>query len=144
MVKGVINEVKDVHDWINVNRMHKKGVKIKQIARQLKMSKNTVKKLLKQKSEPRYQRTVFKTKIDQHKDQIKTWFLENDFIGTRIFEELVKLDYKGSINPVYRYLKTLKEEKNQISKKATDRAETPPGDQAQFDWFHIQWSLVMK
>lgn len=98
------------------------------------MSRNTVKKLLKQQTEPRYKRTLIKTKIDIYKDQISAWFLENDFIGTRIYEELVKLGYQGGINPIYRYLKTLKEEKNKVSKKATVRIETPLGDQAQFDW----------
>jgi transposase len=126
--------VKDVHDWININRLHKKGVKIKQIARQLKISKNTVKRLLGKKDEPKYKRSVYKTKIDSYKEQVKVWFVENDFIATRIFNELQTIGYKGSINPLYRYLKTLKSKKDEISKKATDRIETPPGEQAQFDW----------
>lgn len=123
-----------MHEWVNVNRMYKRGVEIKQIARQLKMSKNTVKKLLKTKMEPKYKRATYPTKIDSFKEQIKTWFIEDDFIATRIFNELQKLDYNGSINPIYRYLKTLKSKKNEISKKATVRIETPPGEQAQFDW----------
>ena len=36
-------EVRDVQDWIAVKRLFKRGVKIKQIVKQLKMSKNTVK-----------------------------------------------------------------------------------------------------
>lgn len=129
-------EVKDVHDWIAVKRLFKKGVKIKQIARQLKMSKNTVKKLLKQESEPQYQRQKYPTKIDPYKEQIQTWYIspEYDFIGTRIFKELKKIGYQGSSGPVYRYLRTLKEQKREISRKATKRVETPVGDQAQFDW----------
>lgn len=59
---------------------------------------------------------------------------EYNFIGTRIFNELKKLGYTGSIGPVYRFLKTLNEEKREISKKATMRFETPLGEQAQFDW----------
>ena len=126
--------MKDVHDWININRLHKKGVKIKQIARQLKISKNTVKRLLGRKDEPKYKRAIYTTKLDSYKEQVKVWFIENDFIATRIFNELQKIGYNGSINPLYRYLKTLKSKKNEISKKATDRIETPPGEQAQFDW----------
>lgn len=128
--------MKDVHDWIAVKRLHKNGVKIKQIARQLKMSKNTVKKLLKQESEPEYQRRHYPTKIDKYKDQIATWYLspEYDYIGTRIFKELKKFGYQGSEGPIYRYLRTLKEEKREVSKKATVRFETPVGDQSQYDW----------
>ena len=59
---------------------------------------------------------------------------EYNFIGTRIFNELKKLGYTGSIGPIYRFLKTLNEEKREISRKATIRFETPLGEQAQFDW----------
>ena len=133
---GGIKEVKDVQDWIAVKRLFKRGAKIKQIAKQLKMSKNTVKALLRLEAEPKYERTVNVSKIDPFKDQIRSWFLgpEYDFIGTRIYKELLKIGYSGSITPLYRFLKTLKDEKKDVSKKATVRIETPPGDQAQFDW----------
>ena len=129
-------EVKDVQDWIAVKRLFKRGVKIKQIAKQLKMSKNTVKKLLKSENEPKYERKLYISIIDPYAENIRTWFLdpEYNFIGTRIFNELKKLGYTGSIGPVYRFLKTLNEVKKDISKKATMRFETPLGEQAQFDW----------
>ncbi len=97
--------------------MFKSGVKINQIAKRMKMSGNTVKKLLKQQSEPEYKRIHIRTKIDSYKDRIKVWFLEDGFIGTRIYEELVKIGYTGSINPIYRYLKTLKDEKTKYQRK---------------------------
>ena len=122
-----------MHDWIKVKRQFKKGVKIKQIAKQMKMSKNMVKRLLNLDEEPKYQR-VSKTKIDPYKDKIKEWYLEDGFIGTRIHEELRKIGYTGGINPIYRYLRQLKGEKTKISSKATIRFETPAGEQAQFDW----------
>lgn len=133
---GGIKEVKDVQDWIAAKRLFKRGVKIKQIAKQLKMSKNTVKNLIQQESEPKYKRNVYISVIDPYKEQIRTWFLspEYDFIGTRIFNELKRMGYTGSSGPIYRYLKTLKDQKRDISRKATVRIETPPGDQAQFDW----------
>lgn len=116
--------------------MHNKGVPIKQIARELNMSKNTVKSLIKKEDEPKYSRAVSSTSIDQYKDKIREWYLDKRYayIGTRIYSELCKRGYKGSINPIYRYLETLNEEKILISKRATVRFETPPGDQAQFDW----------
>jgi transposase len=59
----------------------------------------------------------------------------NNFNGTRIFRELEKRGYTGSIGPVYRYLAIIDEDtEGHISSKATVRIETPPGDQAQFDW----------
>jgi transposase len=136
--------VKDVKDWYTVKNMHNKGVPIKQIARELNMSKNTVKSLIKKEDEPRYSRSVSKTSIDDYKDKIREWYLDKQYayIGTRIFNELCKLGYQGSINPVYRYLETLNEEKVLISKRATVRFETPPGDQAQFDWGEYQMFIA--
>ena len=128
--------MKDLRDWFTVNQLYQKGVPIKQIAKTLEMSKNTVKRLIKLEEPPKYIRETTVTKIDCYKDKIRMWYLnENyDFNGTRIFNELCKLGYKGSMSPIYRFLEVLDEEKNAISKKATRRIETPPGDQAQFDW----------
>jgi transposase len=130
--------VKDLHDWINVKRLYKQGVKIKQIAVRLNMSKNTVKNLLKKAEAPKYERRAAKTKVDPYKDKIKEWHLEDSFIGTRIYEELQKIGYTGGINPVYRYLRQLEDEKRQFPLNATSRFETPAGEQAQFDWSPYQ------
>ncbi len=125
-----------MQDWIAVKRLYRSGMKIKTIARQLGMSKNTVKRLIKLEEEPQYIRVVNTTKIDGYKDQIRRWYLEPEFnfIGTRIFRELKSLGYTGSMGPVYRFLNILKDEKRKINSSATDRIETPLGDQAQFDW----------
>lgn len=130
--------MKDVRDWITVKTMYKKGIPIRQIARDLKMSRNTVKRLIKYEEEPKYKKRNYTTTIDKYLDQIQVWYLnlEYNFIGTRIYRELKKLGYEGSISPIYRYLHTLKDKKNNISLKATKRIETPLGDQAQFDWAH--------
>ncbi len=125
-----------MHDWEAVMRLYRAGVPKKQIAKSLKISRNTVKSLLKKKNPPKYERMYYPTKVDDYKDQIREWYLnpKYDFIGTRIHRELKSMGYEGSINPIYRYLLTLKEEKHEVSKKATIRIETPYGDQAQFDW----------
>ena len=100
------------------------------------MSRNTVRKLIRLKEEPKYSRNHYETKVDKYKDDINMWYLDPlyNFNRTRIFRELTKKGYTGSIGPVYRYLNTLKEERIKISSKATIRIETLFGDQAQFDW----------
>lgn len=125
-----------MQDWIAVKRLYKNGVKKQQIAKQLHMSRNTVKRLLKAKEEPSYTRNVYRSKVDSYQELITEWYLspEYSYIGTRIYRELKKLGYTGSINPVYRFLKKLDGEKHKINPKATQRIETPPGEQAQFDW----------
>lgn len=138
--------MKDLRDWHTVKNMYNKGVPIKQIARDLKMSKNTVKSLIKKEEEPKYTREIRTTKIDEFKDDIRKWYLEKEysFNGTRIYNELCKLGYSGTINPIYRYLSSLNDERILISKRASQRFETPPGDQAQFDWGEYEVYLAGK
>lgn len=128
--------MKNLQDWYKVKEMHRNGVSIKKIARDLGMSKNTVKRLIKLDEEPKYKRALIPTKVDDYKDIIRSWYLdkEYDFNGTRIYRELCKKGYEGGINPIYRFLTQLDGEKAIINRKATVRYETPPGDQAQFDW----------
>lgn len=135
--------MKDVQDWIAVKRLFKNGVKKKKIAEQLGMSRNTVKNLIKSDEEPRYSREHYASKVDPYKKLIREWYLnpKYSYIGTRIFRELKKLGYTNSISPIYRFLKELDGEKQLISKKATVRIETPPGEQAQFDW--AEYNMVI-
>ncbi|GAA0679083.1 IS21 family transposase [Clostridium cadaveris] len=136
--------MKDVKDWITVKTMHRKGIPIRQIARELKISRNTVKRLIQFEEEPKYKKRDYSTKVDDYLEKIKIWYLdpEYNFIGTRIYRELKKLGYNGSISPVYRYLNTLKEDKSNLPLKATKRIETPLGDQAQFDWAHYIMNIA--
>lgn len=129
-------EVKDLVDWASVNRLYKKDPNISKIARDTGFSRNTIRKLINMKEEPKYERTTYATKVDPFKDQIKEWYLSPVFAynGTRIIRELRKQGYTGSTSPVYRYLKTLGTHTSKISPKATVRIETPYGEQAQFDW----------
>ncbi|WP_352419794.1 IS21 family transposase [Proteiniborus sp.] len=132
--------MKNLREWAAVQELHKRKVPILRIAKQLKMSRNTVKKLIKLKEEPKYTRNHYPSKIESYMNQILIWRTspEYDFNGTRIFRELVRRGYDGSINPIYRALKKIDEEKTEISRDATVRIETPPGDQAQYDWSEYQ------
>lgn len=128
--------MKDVKDWITVKKLYESGTPIRKIARDLKISRNTVRRLIKFEEEPSYKKRNYNSKIDQYEAYINIWYFEKDyrFNGTRIFRELKKLGYDGSISPVYRYLKKIEQVRGKISSKATKRTETPLGDQAQFDW----------
>lgn len=125
-----------MQDWAAVQRVYKQTRSKRATAKILGMSRNTVRSLLEEKEAPVYKRTVYKSKIDDFKEQIIEWRCEPFlFNGTRIFRELKARGYTGSIGPVYRYLSKIDEDiKDHISSKATVRHESPPGDQAQFDW----------
>lgn len=131
-----------LQDWAAVQRVYKQTNSKRETAKILKISRNTVKKLLEMKEAPTYSRTVYKSCLDEYKEQIIEWRCEPyNFNGTRIFRELVKQGYTRSIGPVYRFLQKVDEDVGLISSKATVRIETPPGDQAQFDW--SEYSMVI-
>lgn len=131
-----------LQDWAAVQRVYKKTKSIRGTARELDISRNTVKKLLKVKAEPVYNRKVYRSCLDAYKELVIEWRCEPyGFNGTRIYRELKKKGYAGSIGPVYRFLRRVDEDVGRISSKATVRIETPPGDQAQFDW--SEYSVVV-
>ena len=132
-----------LQQWAAVQELHKKGISIRSIAKELKMSRNTVRKLLKSEEEPHYRRSCYSSRLDPYKEQILEWRCRPyEFNGTRIYRELQARGHSGSIGPVYRYLRTINEDMNgRISSKATVRVETPPGDQAQFDWSPYQMEI---
>ncbi len=127
--------MKSLEDWAAVQRVYRQTKSIRATSRTLHISRNTVKRLLKMNDAPKYSRTSYPSKLDAFKEQIIEWRCEPFcYNGTRIFRELKARGYTGSIGPVYYYLKKVDEDINHISKKATTRHESPPGDQAQFDW----------
>ena len=96
--------MKNLNQWAAVQELNKRKVSILQISKQLGMSRNTVKKLIKLKDEPKYTRGHYPSKVESFMEQIIVWRTspEYDFNGTRIFRELKRRGYQGSINPIYR------------------------------------------
>lgn len=121
-----------VEQWTTIRNLFREGYGKKAIARMLNISRNTVRKAMDNDQKPQYIRRVQgEKKIDPYVDEVSKMYLEKEFIGTRIFNELVELGYTGSLNTLYRYLETLKKEPQE---KVTVRFETDPALQAQFDW----------
>lgn len=132
----------DLQDWAAVQKVYKQTKSKRKTAKILGMSRNTVRKLLELTEAPVYNRTSYRSCIDDYKELVIEWRCEPySYNGTRIFRELKKKGYVGSIGPVYQFLRRIDEDVGHISPKATVRVETPPGDQAQFDW--SEYSMVV-
>ena len=137
--------MKHMEDWAAVQRVYKQTGSKRETARLLGISRNTVKKLLEMDSEPVYQRRVYKSIIDPFKEKIIEWRCDPyNFNGTRIFKELCNHGYNGSIGPLYTFLRRIDEDIGLISSKATVRHESPPGDQAQFDWSEYEVEVGLR
>ena len=130
-------------DWAAVQRVYKQTGSKRETARLLHMFRNTVRDLLKLDHEPKYNGNHRKSGIDPFTEEIITWRgPPYNLNGTRIFRELKKIGYTGSIGPLYRLLRKVDEDIGRIRSKATERIETPPGDQAQFDWAEYSMAVA--
>ena len=58
--------MKDLQQWAAVTELHRQKVPKQQIAKQLNMSRNTVKRLLRLKEEPRYIREHYPSKMEPY------------------------------------------------------------------------------
>ena len=134
--------MKQMEDWAAVQRVYKQTGSKRETAKLLGIARNTVKRLLDMAQEPVYKRSIYPSKIDPFKEQIIEWrCAPYEFNGTRIYRELTARGYDGSIGPVYTFLRRIDEDVGLISSKATVRHESPPGDQAQFDWTEYETTI---
>jgi len=118
--------------WAAIRQLNEQGYGKRTIARMLGVSRNTVKRALKQEDVPKYERKKLPVKkIDPFQDVVKKMFWEKGFIGTRILTEIRKQGYTGSLTILYRFLQEIKKDP---PAKTTCRYETDPGEQGQFDW----------
>lgn len=128
-----------MYKWQRVKALRANGESVKGIARKLGISKNTVRKYLKSTEPPEFKAREYESILEGHKQGIIE-MLDKKFIGTRIYEELLKQDYQGSLPTVHRFIAGIKKEEEK-SKKATTRIETVPGKQMQYDW--KEWELIV-
>lgn len=126
-----------MYKWQQVKELKAQGLSIKEITRQLKLSKNTVRKYLRSSEPPRFNARQYERLLDQYEETVKG-MIEKHYIGTRIYNELLQIGYKGSLSSVHRYTAGIKEVK-EIKGLATTRVETEPGKQMQYDW--KEWHL---
>mgnify|MGYP000029145496 CR=1 FL=1 len=126
-----------MYKWQRIKALHAQGVSIRQIARTVGVSRNTVKKYLREAGPPQFKARKYVKELDNYQEEIED-MLAKGFIGTRIFNELTDMGYKGSLSSVHRYLRAIKED-DKITKLATTRVETGPGLQMQYDW--KEWML---
>jgi transposase len=126
-----------MYRWQQVKALRAQGFHVKQIARRLKLSRNTVRKYLRSTEPPEFHAREYTKKSDPYINDIRS-MIKKGFIGTRIHEELIELGFSGSLSSVERIVHTIKKERER-KEKVTTRVETPPGRQMQYDW--KEWEL---
>jgi transposase len=122
-----------VEQWTTIRYLQTQGKSVRAIARELGLARNTVRQALRGEERPKYQRPRrVNAQLEPFAPQIREWLFRHQFIGSRIIRELRALGYRGGHSAVYAYLQELKAA---LPKgKVTERFETEPGQQGQFDW----------
>ena len=111
------------------------------------VSRNTVKKALKEDGAPLKKQGVKKINenIEPFEGFIKESFLKKNLKASRILKDIISKGYKGSQYALYNfireYLKPIKEDVQGNNKKAFKSYSTDPGVQIQFDWAHYTVSI---
>lgn len=128
-----------------IRRRHKvKGESISSIARDLDLSRNTVKKYLKAEAEPAYQRERQPApKLGTHQLTLETWLTQDSQrpkgqrrTARRLFEDLQREGYAGAYDSVQRFVKAWKAQRPGAGQDAFVPLVYAAGDACQFDWSH--------
>ncbi len=122
--------------WMDIKDLHRQGLSNRQIARRTGHSRNTIARLLAQKTPQPFQRPKRSSCLDPFKPYLKARWQEYALSAPRLLKEIQAQGYAGSINLVQRFVKSLKDQ-HTATQKATVRFETAPGQQAQADWAYI-------
>jgi len=129
-----------------IRREHfQKGKSIKEIARDLKISRNTVRKVLRsgetsfsyeREVQPRPKLGAWKAEIDRVLAANATKPARERLTLIRVFEELRALGYDGGYDAVRRYARSWAREHASETAHAFVPLSFAPGEAYQFDWSH--------
>jgi len=122
-----------LEEWVDIKSLYKQGLSIKAIARRLKISRNTVRKALRE-GPPRYERPQRASKLDQFKDYLIQRLTDfPELCAITLLEEIKALGYTGGIT----ILKDFTAPYRVRRREPIVRFETAPGVQAQVDWAEL-------
>jgi transposase len=129
-----------VEGWTTIRYLHAQGLGVRAISRELGVARKTVRRALRGDGPPKYERPPRPNpQLAPFAAQIRELYFAKRLIGSRILREVRALGYAGSPSAFYAHLKALKAlAPAGAGSKVTERFETPPGHQAQFDWSPYQ------
>lgn len=116
-----------------IEHLKRQGYSIRRIARELGISRNTVKRYLQDPQRSRYHRKVaYLSKLDSFKEYITTRLRDfPDISAEKLYREVKDKGFDGSYRIAADYVNKFRPPSSQ---KVFIRFETSPGEQAQVDW----------
>lgn len=117
--------------WAEIKRLHKTGLKVARIARQLGVARGTVYSAINDEAVPAYGPRQRGSMLDPFKDYIRQRVIKHDLSAVRIFAEIREKGYRGGKTVLKEFIGPLRREQR---RDLVIRFETEPGQQAQVDW----------
>jgi transposase len=118
---------------------------IKQIAKDLRLSRNTVRKILREdlteiryvrKNQPRPALAEFIEPLDRRLSEDKNLPRKRRRNAVKLYEEIMQEGYAGSYDNVQRYVRAWRRQQEVLSTQAYVPLVFEPGEAFQFDWSH--------
>jgi len=126
-------EMISMEGWTTIRYLYAQGKGVRTIAKELGLARNTVRTAIRDAQARDHTRAKRPNpQLAPYTAQIRHMVLAQQLIGSRILRELHTLGYRGGSTALYTYLRTLKTATP--DPRITERYETPPGRQGQFDW----------
>jgi transposase len=120
---------------MDIKSLHREGHSIKAVARMTGRSRNTVRKVVRQARPDPMRKQRRRSLLDAFKAYVETRFRECELSAVRLLAEIRPMGYAGSLHTLRRFVSSLRADRRG-RQKLTVRFETPPGKQAQVDWFY--------
>lgn len=120
-----------LEEWVDIVSRRAAGQSVKGIARELGVSRDTVRATLRREGPPRYERRPGPSKLDAHRDYLIARLAEfPELSAKQLFAEIRARGYAGEIS----ILKDFTRPYRVPRRGPVVRFETPPGQQAQCDF----------
>ena len=128
-----------LEEWVDIVSRRAAGQSIKGIARDLGVSRNTVRATLRREGPPRYERRPSPSKLDAHRDYLIARLAEfPELSAKQLLAEVRARGYEGGISILKDFTRPYR-----VSRRGpVVRFETPPGQQAQCDFGELGHLLL--
>ncbi len=125
-----------MEDWAEVHRLfHREGLPKAAIARRLRMSRNTVDRLLSLAEPPSYVRRSQGSQLDPYRDAIAAMLDTDPTVRATVVRERLRADgYRGGISILKEHLARVRP--GFLAARAFQRTSYQPGEIGQVDWWH--------
>ena len=127
----------DKRTIFEIHRLKNMGMKQRQIARELGVGRDTVKKYLKNPESTFKTKSSRGSKLDPFKDDIDRYLDEDPHVkATVIIQRLQQKGFDGEITILRNHLRNIRGKTK--NREAYIRFESDPGEQMQVDWGHFE------